>query len=91
MQSDSRLQPFEAYLGKIVLHAGRLHFVKEVRIQRQSVHFVIRNEDGDEEEISTTALLDGLLEEVEPQIYEFMNPADGGRPREADSVGRRPR
>lgn len=72
------MKPFDAYLGRIVLHDSRLHFVKEVRIHRKAVHFLIRNEDGDERTISTTALLEGLLEEVEPRIYQFMNSREAG-------------
>jgi hypothetical protein len=63
--------PFDGYLGKIVLYEDRLYFVKEARIRSRAVQFVIRNEEGDERMISTKALLDGLLEEVEPRIYQF--------------------
>ena len=73
-KTASRLKPFDAYLGKIILYEDRLHFVKEACIQSKAMRFIIRNEAGDEKKISTTALLDGLLEEVEPQIYQFMSP-----------------
>ena len=65
--------PFNGYLGKIVLYEDRLYFVKEARIGSNAVQFIIRNEVGDERKISTKALLEGLLEEVEPRIYKFVH------------------
>ena len=85
LKVSSRLKPFGAYLGKIVLYDSRLYFVREVRILHKAVHFVIRNEEGDEKTISTTALLDGLLEEVEPRVYQFMNPEGWGMADERES------
>lgn len=72
---DIRLKPFEGYLGKIVLHDNRLYFVKDVCIERNAVSFLLRSEEGEERKISTTTLLGSLLEEMEPRVYEFLNPS----------------
>jgi hypothetical protein len=71
MPTHLRPTPFDGYLGRIVLYEDRFYFVKEARIGIKAVKFIIRNEVGDERKISTKALLDGLLEEVEPRIYKF--------------------
>ena len=62
---------FECYLGRTVCYAEALYRVEEVCVQKRSVRFLIRNEDGEEARISTKDLMVGLLEEVDPDVFEF--------------------